>query len=357
MRVPEALAPLFDEGIIQEVLRPLMAGKEAQVYLVVSNDRVCVAKVYKDAENRSFKHRTAYVEGRRVRNSRQQRAMDKGSKYGKEEIEAAWRSAEVDAIYRLRAAGVAVPEPYAFVDGVLVMEMVAGEDGEPALRLADVDLEEGSARKLFTRLVREVVKMLCAGIVHGDLSDFNVLMGVDGPVIIDFPQAIDPAANNNARKLLVRDVDNLTSFLGRFAPALKNTQYGAEIWDLYERGLLTPESPLTGRHAGAKGRANVSSLLREIEDIEREARARRTALGLEPKRPARTPVFREPAPPPPPPRSAPKQQARPQGGRAQEGRSQENRRREPPPPKKKAPAPKVEDPFDDLDALLSADDE
>jgi RIO kinase 1 len=344
MRVPEALAPLFDEGIIQEVLRPLMAGKEAQVYLVVSGERACVAKVYKEPENRSFKHRTAYVEGRRVRNSRQQRAMDKGSKYGREEIEAAWRSAEVDAIYRLRAAGVRVPEPYAYVDGVLVMELIAGEDGEPALRLADVDLDEGPARRLFTALIREVVKMLCAGIVHGDLSDFNVLMGADGPVIIDFPQAIDPAANNNARKLLVRDVNNLTSFLARFAPGLRGTQYGAEIWDLYERGVLTPDTPLTGRFAGAKGRSNVSSLLREIEDIEREARQRRQALGLEPKRPARTPVFREPEQKPPPPRPTGKQRPPDRGPK-------------PSPPRPQKPAPKVHDPFDDLDALLSTDDE
>jgi RIO kinase 1 len=338
MRVPEALAPLFDEGIIQEVLRPLMAGKEAQVYLVESNDRVCVAKVYKEAENRSFKHRTAYVEGRRVRNSRQQRAMDKGSRYGKEEIEAAWRSAEVDAIYRLRAAGVRVPEPYAFVDGVLVMELIAAEDGQPALRLADISLDEGPARKLFSRLLREVQKMLCAGIVHGDLSDFNVLMGADGPVIIDFPQAIDPASNNNARKLLIRDVNNLVSFLARFAPGLRGTQYGAEMWDLYERGVLTPETPLTGRYAGKQGRANVSSLLREIEEIERESRARREALGLDPRRPARTPKVREaPAPQP--------AQTRPERGP-----------RKGPPPAKKAPA-KAADPFADLDALLTVEDE
>jgi RIO kinase 1 len=334
MKVPEALGPLFDEGVIQDVIRPLMSGKEAQIYLVVADGRHAVAKVYKEAENRSFKHRSAYTEGRRVRNSRQQRAMEKGSRFGKEQIEDAWRSAEVDAIYRLRAHDVRVPEPYFFLDGVLVMELVQDRHGEPAPRLADIAFDEQEARALFLYLVREVCKMLCAGIVHGDLSDFNVLMGVDGPVIIDFPQASDPAQNRNARKLLVRDVDNLTSFLSRFAPDLKKTRYGAEMWDIYERGQLLPDTPLSGRFKKDDKHANVSALLREIDDVAREVAQRREALGL-PMRPARAPkvaVETREAPPQRPPQ----------------------RQQRPDPRPKQKQQPVSDDPFDDLDALLSA---
>lgn len=281
MRPPEALEPLVDLGVIDEVLRPLMAGKEAQVFLVRAGEELRVAKVYKDVKHRSFKHRSTYAEGRRVGNSRRQRAMEKRSKYGRAEEEAAWRSAEVDAIYQLSAAGVRVPRPFDFVEGVLVMELIAGKDGEPAPRLVDVEFTKKEAKKIFFVLIAEVVKMLCAGLVHGDLSDFNVLITEDGPVIIDFPQAIDAAANNNAKRILIRDVKNLQQFLGRFDPSLRSAQYGPEMWDLYERGMLTPDTRLTGRFSRG-GTTDIGSILEEIAAAEHEERRRREALGLDP---------------------------------------------------------------------------
>ena len=229
MAIPESLQQVLDLGIIDCVVRPLMSGKEAQVWLVESGGERRVAKIYKEASQRSFRQRASYTEGRRVRDSRQQRAMDRKSKFGRAQLESAWKSAEVDAIYRLRDAGVRVPEPFDFVDGVLVMELVADHRGEPAPRLCDVTLSRDEAREIFDILVREVVKMLCAGVVHGDLSDFNVLMGQDGPVIIDFPQWLDAAHNRNARQMLIRDVDNLQSFLGRYARGLKGRRFGREM--------------------------------------------------------------------------------------------------------------------------------
>jgi RIO kinase 1 len=299
MRTPERLVSLIDQGVIEEVVRPLMSGKEAAVYLVVADGELRVAKVYKEASQRSFKHRADYTEGRKHKNTRSQRAMARRSRFGRQEIEAAWRSAEVDTIYRLRDAGVRVPEPYSFVDGVLVMELVSDEYGEPAPRLVDVEFEADEAEALFHQLLREVVRMLCAGIVHGDLSDFNVLLGSRGPVIIDFPQAVDPAHNRNARKLLVRDVRNLTSFLARYAPDLAKTKYGEEMWALYERNELTPDSKLTGKFQRSKRKADTTSLLEEIEALEQEARKRREALGLPPVRPARQPKVTKGPPPRP----------------------------------------------------------
>jgi RIO kinase 1 len=332
MRVPERLGPLVEQGVIEEVLRPLMAGKEAQIFLVQAGGRVCVAKVYKEANDRSFKHRADYVEGRHSRNSRSERAVAKKSKFGREQMEAAWRSAEVDAIYRLRAAGVRVPEPYEFIDGVLLMELVMDEHGDPAPRLVDVELTEEEALWVLDRLIRDIVKMLCAGLVHGDLSDFNVLIAWDGPVIIDFPQAVDPAHNNNASRLFIRDVDNLVSFLTRFAPEVKGRQYGKEIWDLYERGVLLPDSPLTGKFKGSDRKADTNALLREIEAVEREAMARREALGLAPPRRARAPVEYEG--PPPRPISAQPEGGRsgdgPRGGRGDRPARPEGRREDPP---------------------------
>ncbi|TNE84092.1 MAG: serine protein kinase RIO [Deltaproteobacteria bacterium] len=279
--IPESLETLLEQGVIHRVVRPLMSGKEAQVFLVEVEGEPRVAKIYKDAANRSFKHRAEYMEGRRMRNTRSQRAIARRSRYGREQEEEAWKNAEVDAIYRLRAAGVRVPEPFAYVDGVLVMELVSDDRGEPAPRLIDVRLEREEAEDLFKILLREVVKMLCAGLVHGDLSDFNVLLSSDGPVIIDFPQAVDAAANRNARKLLVRDVRNLQSFLARFVPDLKRKQYGDEMWELYEEGVLLPDTKLTGR-AKKRGNADTESVLREIQAAVREERARRAALGLDP---------------------------------------------------------------------------
>jgi len=309
MRVPDRLQPLLDQGVIEEVHRPLMSGKEAEVFLVRAGGEERVAKVYKNAQFRSFQHRTDYTEGRRVRSSREQRAMNKRSRHGRAKTEEAWRSAEVDAIYLLRAAGVRVPEPFAFVEGVLVMELVRGLDGEPAPRMVDVNFTPEEAEELFHLLLREVVKMLCAGIIHADLSDFNVLMSPEGPVIIDFPQAVDPARNQSARKLLVRDVKNLSSFLGRFAPQLKRTQYGPEMWDLYERSELEPDTELTGVWESQAPKAEVNSLLEDILQLEQEARERREALGLPPPR-RRRPIIREAPKPPPKPKPKPKQQAK-----------------------------------------------
>jgi len=297
MRVPKRLESLLHQGVIEDVLRPLMSGKEAEVYLVLADGEERVAKVYKNAQFRSFQHRAEYTEGRRVRNSRKQRAMNKGSRYGRARTEDAWYEAEVDAIQRLRAAGVRVPTPYAFIEGVLVMELVKDASGQPAPRLVDTHFSPDEAREVFHVLLHEVVKMLCAGIIHADLSDFNVLMASDGPVIIDFPQAVDPAKNRSARKLLVRDVKNLTGFLGRFEPKLRGTAYGPEIWGLYERSELEPDTQLTGRFESRSQEADVNSLLEEILALEQEARERREALGLPPPRRARRPIIREePAP-------------------------------------------------------------
>ncbi|MFT3923242.1 MAG: PA4780 family RIO1-like protein kinase [Myxococcales bacterium] len=280
MRTPDTLFSLMDYGIIEEVLRPLMSGKEAQVYLVRSSGELRVAKVYKDAQKRTFKNRADYVEGRKVRNSRDQRAMDKGSRHGRAREEAAWRTTEVDTIYRLRDAGVRVPTPYHFVDGVLVMELVSLDGDEPAPRLGDVVLDREGAQQVFDHMLAEVVRMLAAGVVHGDLSDFNVLMGLDGPVIIDFPQAIDASSNQNARKILRRDVDNLHNFLARFTPDYRPLPYAQEMWALYERGELTPDTKLVGRYRPEERKVSTDSVLGLIGDANRDERRRRERLGL-----------------------------------------------------------------------------
>ena len=297
MKIPARLEPLLDVGIIDDVIRPLMSGKEAAVYLVAARGEVRVAKVYKDAQKRSFKHRSDYTEGRKVRNSRRQRAMEKRSKYGREETEAAWRTSEVDAIRRLRAADVLVPEPFEFYEGVLIMELIEGEPGLPAPRLVDVSLTAKDARSLHRILLIEIVKMLCAGVVHGDLSDFNVLLRPDGPVIIDFPQAVDPSFNNNAKKLFIRDVDNISSFLARFAPELGRKRYGKEIWQLYERGELDPEVELTGAFQESTRSANVGAILDEIDAARDEALRKR---GERPTQPPERSQGRRGEPPPSP---------------------------------------------------------
>lgn len=281
MRIPDSLASLVDYGIIDEALRPLMSGKEAQVYLVMAGGRECVAKVYKDAQSRTFKHRSTYTEGRKVRNSRDQRAMGKGSRHGRAQEEAAWRSAEVEMIYRLSDANVRVPRPHNFVDGVLVMELITDADGLPAPRLGDLTmLSPSEATAIFEQLLAEVVRMLCAGVVHGDLSDFNVLMGAEGPVIIDFPQAVDASSNPNARKLLVRDVENLHRFRARFAPEQEALPYAQEMWDLYQRGELTPDTKLSGRHRPSERRVDTRQVLSLIGDADHDERRRRASLGL-----------------------------------------------------------------------------
>jgi RIO kinase 1 len=282
MRVKERLDLLLDEGVIQRVIRPLMAGKEAEVFLVMHEGAERVAKLYKTAAHRSFKHRSTYTEGRKVRSTRATRAMKKHSEFGREQEEEAWKAAEVDCIYRLRGAGVRVPEPFVYVEGVLIMELISDAEGQPARRLADINPSKEEALELFHVLLGDVVKMLLAGVVHGDLSDFNILMAEDGPVIIDFPQAVDPAHNNNAKTLLIRDVDNLTQFLGRWAPSLRGTRYGKEMWALYERNELTVDTRLTGKFKGSSRKADTRALLEEIAAATEEENRRRAARGQQP---------------------------------------------------------------------------
>ncbi len=246
VQIPPALTPLFDDGILEEVLRPLRSGKEAEVFLVLSRGTMCVAKVYKDLDERSFKNRADYLEGRKTRNSRDQRAVDKGTTHGREREEAAWKYTELGMLRRLHAAGVRVPVPHSFSDGVLVMECVLDEEGAPAPRLNERGFDAEGAQRMYERLLREVVRMLALGIVHGDLSDFNVLVSGDDPVIIDFPQSVDAVENTHARKLLLRDVDNLYRFLVKYVPDAPRLQYGEEMWALHEKDALTADTPLTG---------------------------------------------------------------------------------------------------------------
>ena len=268
MKIPPRLQPLLEDGLIDDVTRQLMSGKEAMVFVVTCGDEVRCAKVYKEANKRSFRQSVDYTEGRKTKNSRQARAMQKGSKYGRESQEAAWQSAEVDALYRLAAAGVRVPTPYNFYEGVLLMELVTGIDGNAAPRLNDVELSAKTAREYHAFLISQVVKMLVAGIVHGDLSEFNILVGSDGPVIIDLPQAVDAAGNNHAKDMLVRDVTNLANYFGQFAPELLTTQHAKEIWALYERGDLSVDSVLTGQFAETKKAVDMQSVMREIKNAE-----------------------------------------------------------------------------------------
>jgi RIO kinase 1 len=265
---------LIDEGLVDEVTRQLMSGKEAEVYVVRCGEDTRCAKVYKEASKRSFRQNVQYTEGRKVKNSRRARAMEKGSRYGRQEQEQAWQNAEVDALHRLAAAGVRVPRPYNFLEGVLLMELVTGDDGNAAPRLNDLVLSEAQARAYHHALMTQVVRMLCAGIVHGDLSEYNVLVGSDGPVIIDLPQAVDAAGNNGAGVMLERDVDNLTAYFSRFAPALRTTDYGREIWSIYESGKLRPDITLTGCFERLEKPADVRSVMREIDDVAKEQAAR-----------------------------------------------------------------------------------
>ena len=278
MKTPARLQPLVDEGLIDTVVRQLMSGKEATVYVVRQGDDTFCAKVYKEANTRSFRQAVDYTENRKVKNTRQARAMAKGTRFGREAQEAAWQSAEVDALYRLAAAGVRVPTPHNFCDGVLLMDLVADEHGDAAPRLNDVPFSPEDARAHHATLLKEVVRMLCAGSVHGDLSEFNILLAADGPVIIDLPQAVDAAGNNHAQRMLLRDVTNLKDFFGRFAPELMRSQFGPEIWDLYQRGLLSTETVLTGHFARPKGPVDVGGVLREIDDTLAEETQRRQRL-------------------------------------------------------------------------------
>jgi RIO kinase 1 len=278
MKTPDRLRPLLEEGLIDEVLRQLTSGKEAMVFVVRCGEEIRCAKVYKEATHRSFRQAVDYTENRKTKNSRQARAMAKGTRYGRQAQEAAWQSAEVDALYRLAHAGVRVPKPYNFLEGVLLMELVCDEDGDAAPRLNDVHFTPDQALAHHEILLREVVRMLCAGVVHGDLSEFNILIAADGPVIIDLPQAVDAAGNNHAAGMLERDVANLRNYFGRFAPDLLSTDYGREVWSLYERGLLTTDSVLTGRFNPNLKPVDLESVLLGIEDARFEEAARKLRM-------------------------------------------------------------------------------
>jgi RIO kinase 1 len=265
MKTPKRIQPLLEDGLVDDVIRQLKSGKEATVYVVQCGAEIRCAKIYKEANQRGFHQAVHYTEGRKVKNSRQARAMEKGSRYGRQEQEAAWQHAEADALYKLAAAGVRVPHPFGFYEGVLLMELVADENGQPAPRLNDLELTLEQALEFHAFLIRQVVLMLCAGIVHGDLSEFNVLVDAHGPVIIDLPQAVDAAANNNASRMLERDVENLAVYFGQFAPELLATQYGKEIWAIYQKGELLPDTPLTGRYQQTEKKADVGAVMREID--------------------------------------------------------------------------------------------
>lgn len=278
MKIPNRIQPLVDDGLIDDVLQRLKSGKEADVYTVLCGEEVRCAKVYKEATQRSFKQAVQYQEGRKVRNTRNTRAMQKGSKFGRKQQEESWQTAEVDALFRLANAGVRVPQPYMCIDGVLLMELVTGVDGGVAPRLSDVILSQESAVADFDTMIRNIVRMLCAGIVHGDLSEFNVLLDDQGPVIIDLPQAVDAAANNHAESMFMRDVDNITTYYAQFAPELLQTRYAKEIWMLYEDGKLTPETPLTGLFVEEAHNVDMDSLMDEIISAEDEYYERQRAM-------------------------------------------------------------------------------
>ncbi len=271
MKIPAGLQPLLDDGIIDEVVRQLKSGKEAAVYVVRSGSEIRCAKVYKDMAQRSFQQRAQYQEGRKVRGSRQTRAMEKSTKFGRKEQEAAWKNTEVDALYQLVAADVRVPRPVGFFDGVLVMELVTDAEGHSAPRLGEVDFSPEEAREVHQFLIRQVVRMLCVGLIHGDLSEFNVLIGSQGPVIIDLPQAVNAAGNNNALAMLQRDVKNLADTLGRFAPELITTDYAREMWALFEQGVLKPDTPLTGIFIDDTAAPDLGDVMVAIDDAREEA--------------------------------------------------------------------------------------
>lgn len=278
MKTPAGLQPLIDDGVIDEVLRSLKSGKEASVYLVRSGAQTRCAKVYRNMAQRSFQKRAQYQEGRKVRGSRHARAMSRSTRFGRKEQEAAWKNAEVDALYQLTAAGVRVPRPYGYFDGVLIMELIADAAGEPAPRLGEVELAPETAREYHRCLIRQVVRMLSLGLIHGDLSEFNVLVALDGPVIIDLPQAVNAASNNGARAMLERDVNNLRATLGRFAPELLDTEFAAEMWALFEQGDLLPDSELTGIVARDETVTDLDNVLTAIDDAREEEIQRQLRL-------------------------------------------------------------------------------
>ena len=277
LKTPTALQPLIDDGVIDEVIRALKSGKEATVYLVRSGTQTRCAKVYRDMRQRSFQRRAQYQEGRKLRGSRQTRAANKNTRFGRGEQEAAWKNAEVDALYRLQAAGVRVPKPYGYFSDVLLMELVTDSDGQPAPRLGEIDLSPEKAREYHVFLIRQIVRMLDSGLIHGDLSEFNVLVDSNGPVIIDLPQVVNAAGNNGALAMLERDVNNIRGTLARFAPELLLTEFARELWDVYERGELTADTQLTGQFARDEALADADSVLLIVDDAREEAMQRALA--------------------------------------------------------------------------------
>jgi RIO kinase 1 len=271
MKTPTALQPLIDDGVIDEVIRSLKSGKEATVYLVRSGAHTRCAKVYRNMAQRSFQKRAQYQEGRQVRGSRQARAIRKSTRFGRKEQEASWKNAEVDALYKLVAAGVRVPKPYGYFNDTLLMELVTDAAGDPAPRLSEVDLTPETAREYHRFLIQQIVRMLSIGLIHGDLSGFNVLVGPDGPVIIDLPQAVNAAGNNGARAMLERDVNNIRGTLGRFAPELLATEFAREMWAQFAQGELTGDSKLTGVFARDEATADAHGVLVVVEDAREEA--------------------------------------------------------------------------------------
>ncbi len=278
MKTPKRIEPLIEDGVVDEVISQLMSGKEATVYIVRCGSEIRCAKVYKDAVKRSFKKAAQYQEGRKVRNSRRGRAMEKGSKFGRKQQEEVWQNAEVDALYRLAKAGVRVPQPYGCFDGVLLMDLVTDDDGDVAPRLNDVSMSAEQAREDHAEVMESIKLMLCEGIIHGDLSEFNVLVDAYGPVIIDLPQAVDASANNNAEAMLTRDVRNMTQYYGQYAPELLSTQYAKEMWALYEEGELFPETELTGEFEDDGEAADVDNILLAIKDAMEEEEARQARI-------------------------------------------------------------------------------
>ena len=283
MKIPGRIEPLVREGFVSEVIRQLMSGKEATVYVVRCGTEICCAKVYKEANKRSFRQSVNYTEGRKTKNSRRARAIEKGTSYGRNAQEEAWQNAEVDALYQLAAAGVRVPKPYNFYEGVLLMELITDNEGNAAPRLNDLILTAELSREYHHALIVEVIRMLCTGMVHGDLSEYNVLVDSKGVVIIDFPQVINAAANNQARDMLLRDVNNLAIYFGRFAPELLSTNYGMEMWSLYQSNKLHPDSVLTGHFECIEKPVNLNGVMREINDTLKEERARQLYRTLNPR--------------------------------------------------------------------------
>jgi RIO kinase 1 len=274
MKTPAGLQPLIDDGVIDEVIRSLKSGKEATVYVVRTGTQLRCAKVYRDMAQRSFQKRAQYQEGRKVRGSRQARAMNKSTRFGRKEQEAAWKNAEVDALYQLVAAGVCVPQPYGYFNDTLIMELVTDAEGNPAPRLGEVDLTPETAREYHRFLIRQIARMLSIGLIHGDLSEFNVLVGPDGPVIIDLPQVVNAAGNNGAFAMLERDVSNIRNTLGRFAPELLETEFAREMWSLFEQGELNSDSELTGLFARDEAQVDTGNVLAVIDDAREEAMQR-----------------------------------------------------------------------------------